>query len=355
MDNLTHTLFALTLARTRLGRGGRGTTPALVLASNAPDIDIVAALGGSANYLAWHRGPAHGLLGVVGLGLTAAALVWGGEKFIGQRAEGKGQKAPFTTLLVVSIVGVVFHILMDLPTSYGTRLLSPFSWRWYAIDLLPIIDIYLLIVLVAGLVVGRRSAEAGRRSAAIVFVLMAVNYSGRAMAHHAALRLTERQFGATLPPACDQLALGPLIVGWPPRTVPSSGGSDPCTVDTAALPTFPSPFQWRVIAQLSDAYETYDVDVLDSRLPAAARVPNHWTPIVLEAATTRTARSLLGFSRLPQARVSADSSGGSTVVFTDMRFVTGLADPQMLRRSALFSVTVTFSSDHKIVEERLGQ
>lgn len=358
MDNLTHTLFALTLARTRLGRGGRGTTPALVLASNAPDIDIVAALGGSANYLAWHRGPTHGLLGVVGLGLTTAALVWGGGKFIEQRPKGGGQSgdtARFSTLLVVSIVGVLFHILMDLLTSYGTRLRSPFSWRWYAIDLLPIIDIYLLIVLVAGLVVGRRSAEAGRRCAAIVFVLMAVNYGGRAMAHHAALHLTERQFGATLPPACDQLALGSLVDRWPPRTVPSSGGSDPCTVDTAALPTFLSPFQWRVIAQLSDAYEIYDVDVLDSRLPAAARVPNHWTPIVLEAATTRTARSLLGFARLPQARVSADSSGGSTVVFTDMRFVTGLADPQMPRRSALFLVTVTFSSDHKIVEERLGQ
>ena len=49
MDNVTHTLFALTLARTPLGRG-RGTTAALVLASNAPDVDIVAALGGGAQY-----------------------------------------------------------------------------------------------------------------------------------------------------------------------------------------------------------------------------------------------------------------------------------------------------------------
>ena len=41
MDNLTHTLFGLTLARTPLGRAGRGVTTALVLASNAPDIDAV--------------------------------------------------------------------------------------------------------------------------------------------------------------------------------------------------------------------------------------------------------------------------------------------------------------------------
>ena len=48
MDNLTHTLFALTLARTPLARAGRGTAAALVLASNAPDIDIVATHRGRA-------------------------------------------------------------------------------------------------------------------------------------------------------------------------------------------------------------------------------------------------------------------------------------------------------------------
>ena len=51
MDNLTHTLFALTLARTPLARAGRGTTAALILASNAPDIDIVATAGGAVKYL----------------------------------------------------------------------------------------------------------------------------------------------------------------------------------------------------------------------------------------------------------------------------------------------------------------
>src|ERR1700681_3753102 len=98
MDNVTHTLFALTLARTPLGRGGRGTTAALVFASNAPDIDIVTALGGSAHYLEWHPGPPQGPLGVVGLGLITAALVWGGSKSIGQRAEGGGLRAEGTGL-----------------------------------------------------------------------------------------------------------------------------------------------------------------------------------------------------------------------------------------------------------------
>jgi hypothetical protein len=36
MDNLTHSLFALTVARTPLRRSGAGVPLALVLASNAP-------------------------------------------------------------------------------------------------------------------------------------------------------------------------------------------------------------------------------------------------------------------------------------------------------------------------------
>src|SRR5262245_31418093 len=134
MDNVTHTLFALTLARTPLGRGGRGTTTALVLASNAPDIDIVSTAGGALTYLKWHRGPTHGPLGVVGLGLLVAGLVWAGHRLRDMRSLRKdaSRAASFATLAMVSMVGALLHILMDLPTSYGTRLLSPFDWHWYA-------------------------------------------------------------------------------------------------------------------------------------------------------------------------------------------------------------------------------
>src|SRR5215510_6068186 len=99
VDNLTHTLFGLTLSRTPLGRAGRGVTAALVIASNVPDIDIVTTLRGTAAYLQWHRGPTHGPLGVVVLGLLTAALVRGFQRIrIGGPRAPDDPEAPFGML-----------------------------------------------------------------------------------------------------------------------------------------------------------------------------------------------------------------------------------------------------------------
>jgi membrane-bound metal-dependent hydrolase YbcI (DUF457 family) len=184
MDNLTHTLFGATLARTPLNRAGRGTTAALLLASNAPDIDIVTTVNGALSYLHWHRGPTHGPLGVVALGTIVAGLVWSGSRLLDR--DSTETHATFRSLSLVSIVGVLFHVLMDLPTSYGTRLLSPFDWHWYAADLMPIVDIYLLAALAACFWFGSRM-EWRRRNVVIALSLMALNYGVRIVAHRQAL------------------------------------------------------------------------------------------------------------------------------------------------------------------------
>jgi len=237
LDNVTHTLVAATLARTKLSRAGRGTTAALVLASNAPDIDIVATAGGALKYLEWHRGPTHGALGIVGLGLATAGLVWIGRRVWDRRAARPTDKpdddkpdAPFGMLVVISILGVLIHVLMDLPTSYGTRLLSPFDWHWFGADWMPIVDIYLLIVLVASLF-GRATPVQAQRKAMIVLVLMAANYGVRAATHRQAIDLAPRLFGPALPQPCDPPSpTMPLIDSWPRRSiVPAfrSGGGHP--------------------------------------------------------------------------------------------------------------------------------
>ncbi len=369
MDNLTHTLFGLTLARTPLGRSGRGVTTALVLASNAPDIDIVATGGGGASYLQWHRGPTHGLLGVVVLGALVALLVRAGQRVVDRRGRRApdDQEAPFRMLIAASMIGVLCHILMDFPTSYGTRLLSPFDWHWFAADLMPIVDVYLIIVLVAGLLFGSASAAARRRNAAIVLVLMAANYGIRAVARYQAIGLAPRVFGPTWPQRCDGGTHNDqdLLSIWPRQvsTTPASGSR--CLVEVAAMPSFFSPFRWRLIAQMSNAYEMHDVDVLDSRLRRppeageapwriAVRFPNQWNPAVRQAAAARTAQTFLGFSRFPAARWFTDRATGETTVrWNDMRFVTGLTIDQRARAS-LFAVTVRLDRDGRIISDGLG-
>ena len=364
MDNLTHTLFALTLARTPLGRA-RGTTVALVLASNAPDIDIVTTLGGAADYLKWHRGPTHGPLGVIGLGLVTAGIVWAGRRFRSQRSEGRGERSEgrgqmaeggglraergaFAPLFVASLAGVFAHILMDLPTSYGTRMLSPFSWRWFALDLMPIIDVYLWIILTAGLLLGARSQDLRKKMTATALLLMAGNYGIRAVSHQQALARAAERHGPALPAPCEPAAaFGSLLDSWPQSGAARAGAR--CLVDTAAIPSFASPFEWRVIAQLPDGY--LEIDGSD-----AVWIPNQWTPLVERAATTRTAQVLLGFSRFPAARVLVEPPGTAAVQFSDLRFSTGPDNPQLrARRSTLFTATVRFGPHNEIVEEKLGQ
>jgi len=376
LDNVTHTLFAITVGRTSLGRAGRGTTAALVLAGNAPDIDIVTAFRGGTNYLHWHRGPTHGPIGVVALGALSAAIAYYGTRLVDARRKPRAPTyASFPMLLVMSMMMVACHLLMDLPTSYGTRVLSPFDWHWYAFDWMPIVDVYLLIALAAGLLFGNRSADAKQRYASVAFVAMAAIYGVRAFAHHQALELAPRLFGPTLPAKCaDAPDTSSALDVWPrevrlkpdtPSNVVSgfSRTGRRCLVEIAAMPTFTSPFDWRIVAQMSNSYEIHDVNVLDTRFrePAAegevfwrqsVRYPNIWTAATMQATTAPIANIFLGFSRFPDVRTFADNTGTTTVRFGDMRFASGFVAVE--QRVRPFTVTVHLDKDGKILDSSLG-
>jgi membrane-bound metal-dependent hydrolase YbcI (DUF457 family) len=402
LDNLTHSLFGLTLARTPLGRGERAPTIALLLASNVPDIDILATAGGAAKYLEWHRGPTHGVLGVIGLGFIAALLVWSGDRFWNKTST---SRTTIGRLWVVSMVAVAFHILMDLPTSYGTRLLSPFAWTWLAEDWEPIVDIYLLAILGAGLWFGRASIETRRPAslrppragtAAIALTLMLVNYGVRAVAHHQAIVRAPQIFGAQLPPPCENaVSLRRPIERWPidssslaqgrsldsanlareqaldssplaqvsfPAPVAQSG-TGRCLVEIAAMPDFVSPFRWRLIAHLSNAYEVRTVDLLasldapprasDVRL-IAVHYPNLWTPAVLQAARSPIAQRFLGFSRFPAARSIVAADGTAIVRWTDLRFTSETTPGIRERAPNLFGATIELDAAGNVLRARLG-
>jgi hypothetical protein len=261
---------------------------------------------------------------------------------------------------------------MDLPTSYGSRLFSPFDWRWYAVDWVPIVDVYLWAILVGGLLAGsvlarwRPGAGDSPRIAAVALVLMSAHYGLRGWSHHQAIAAAPHAFGATLPRGCDDAASPDgMLDRWPrPARSPGPPASDPCLVEIAAIPTFLSPFDWRLIADLSTVYETRRVDVRDGASAAAEtdgapieRYTNHWTPAVVLAAHTRVGRVFLDFSRFPAAHSSVDDAGVATVQWTDVRFTEAppRVDVAGEARTSFFMATVRIGPDGHILEQRLGQ
>src|SRR5579883_36362 len=64
MDNLTHSLTGVALARAGLNRWSPHAIWLLLLSANAPDADIVYASHGAFSYFEHHRGYSHSLLAI---------------------------------------------------------------------------------------------------------------------------------------------------------------------------------------------------------------------------------------------------------------------------------------------------
>jgi membrane-bound metal-dependent hydrolase YbcI (DUF457 family) len=344
VDNITHSLFALTLANAGLRRPGRGATAALVVASNIPDIEVLTTLtGGRVGYLAAHRGASHGPFSLL-LGVGVAGAVWAAQRLRGRRP---ADAAGFWSLVAVSLIGIAGHVALDFATSYGTRVLSPFAGTWYGVDWMPIIDGYLLLLLVAGLaatavVPARRAAIA-----AVVLVLMAGDYGFRATAHHVALEAAVARQQAALPGA-----------GRPaqPGTVFHYLGTAHRSALPAALPTLGSPLRWRLITRTAEGYEVSEVNLLSpGRATDVLTFPDQSGPLVARASTAPLARVFLGFSRFPAAETIHHRGGDVTVHWYDLRFAQKPAVPgDGHRPTSPFAVWVRVSPTGAIVGQGLG-
>jgi len=299
--------------------------------------------------------------------VLAAGLVWTWTRITdGRRSRDRASAASLAMLCALGIIGALGHVLMDFPTSYGVRLFSPFDWHWVAADWMPIVDVYLLAVLAAGLWFGNRGGPGAReRNAAIVLVLMGLTYGLRGASHHEALVHAAETFGPVMPAPCSSTPPQGWIDRWPRSGVGAEDGTAQghCLIEVAAVPGFMSPFRWRLIAQLSNGYELHDLDLLggggaapdrSGRPRLSVRYPNHWTPAVRRAAESHVAQVLLGFSRFPAARSYVDDTGYATVRWSDMRFVMSPIGERPPVNSNLFSALVRLDPAGRIIEEKFG-
>src|ERR1700734_3600278 len=158
MDPLTHSATGIFLGRAGLNRFCEQAPWILVLAANAPDIDIVTLFGGSLSYLHYHRHLTHSLAAMPAMALLPVLLVrlFTRKPFRWRAAYG------------ISFTAVVSHLLLDYTNMYGIRLLLPFSARWFRLDLTAVMDLWIWAVLLLALagpaIVRLVNSEIGARS-----------------------------------------------------------------------------------------------------------------------------------------------------------------------------------------------
>jgi inner membrane protein len=142
MDNLTHSLIGAAVANAGLKQKlGRGTTWALIISSNIPDIDVFWGFVDPAPSFAYRRMLTHGILGVPLLCLAGAALH---RRFF--------PNLTFKTCFLLYLLGTVLHVLFDLANSFGVVVLYPFSRHRFELSWLFIIDFALWFLLLSPLV-----------------------------------------------------------------------------------------------------------------------------------------------------------------------------------------------------------
>ena len=299
MDPITHTMTGAVLARAGLDR--RGTLPlaaaTLMLAANAPDIDILATFLGSYAGLAFRRGWTHGPIALVllPLALTGFMLAW--DRWVRRRGDPAAARAPLDprATLLIAFIGVLSHPALDWLNTYGIRLLMPFSGKWFYGDAVFIIDPWLWLLLAGALIPWRRTHERvrifGAAAGAYVIAMIATSVAAESIARRAA-----ESAGIT----------GIEEVMYQPAPAQPHAGS--------------------VIVATRDTYTLGDLDWIASARDRVTFRPDaiprgDWTTRQVRAAMTDPrARDFLVWSRFPYVRVEG-ASGDTAVFFGDARFV----------------------------------
>jgi inner membrane protein len=301
MDNITHTLTALALSQAGLNRKTRFTTVGLVVGSNLPDVDLAWAYGGAATYLKYHRGITHSLLGVTVLAVLLAGIIYAA----GRRAAPKKNAPPLDGwwLLTICWIATASHVLLDFTNQYGVRPFLPFNGRWYAWDIMFILDPLLLALLALG------------------FGLAAI------------LRLASEEVGAQRPTYRRGaiFSLTCLILLWGVRDLAhrrvlgqldshTYGGENP--VRLGAFPSPANPFAWTAVVETESAYHILAANALDPDVDATNTEvlrPPQPSPILNAALKTRTGAIFADFARFLFAEVY-ENEDGSEVLLHDLRF-----------------------------------
>lgn len=196
---------------------------ACVLGALIPDIDIIAYLADKTEYIIHHRRLSHGIITSFFWALLLCLIFWG-RSFASFK-----QKRPvfFATLFTV-----LFHIYLDLFTSYGTSILSPFDNHRFSLDALFIVDpIYIGILLVSYFALKAFKCNPKRTYLSLISILLLYPLFSLGIKTHVEYHLRENNKESTL----------------------------------YVLPDFLSPLRWKVIRLAQDKVILQDLNIFTQR------------------------------------------------------------------------------------------
>jgi inner membrane protein len=203
-------------------------------------------------------------------------------------------------LLLLSYIGALSHILLDLLNTYGIRLLMPFSERWFYGDVLFIVDPWIWLGLGLGVWFSRRRTSGGKEN------------------------IRRPALGALLGTA---LYIGAMFVGGrvaehiAAREFKASGFGAPEQV--LASPVFADPFRREIFVQTADGYRFGDFRW--TPLPRLnfepSVVPTNMSDPAIDRAAAQNKRfaDFLYWSRYPFAMIEK-SGCGTRVTINDGRY-----------------------------------
>lgn len=317
MDPVTHMLTGACVSRAGLNRKTGLATLTLVLAFEAPDIDSISYFWGSITGLQHHRGITHSLIGAPFMAAGVIAIVYGIHRWRSSRQKKASAVASGGTLAKLppnwkllygyALLGVLVHLFQDFTNNYGVRPFAPFNEKWYAWDIVFIVDPIMLLAMFVALVlpglmalvteeIGSHKPQfRGRGAAIFALICLAAVILVRDVEHRRAVNaLNARTYR----------------------------NEDPLRV--SAFPQPINPFSWNGVVETQDFLEMAPVDSrsgdVDPQNMAIVRFKPEETPVSLAAKKSRLGRVYLDWARYPLVTVEKLEGERYQAQFEDLRF-----------------------------------
>jgi len=294
VDPLTHALSSFALQRGFFSRAGRGVIFGVLIAGTISDLDWFTAALGPSSYFALHRTITHSLVGCVVIAMIAALLADVLAKKLGDSAT--TARTSLRLLFVAALASSLLHLLLDLCQADGVALLWPFSPRRFALDLLPGLDLWLLVLFALAILlpelfrlvsdeIGARAKRPRGRNGAIIGFVLALAYLGMRTLFHGNVVATLNAH---------------TIAGEVPRRV-------------AAFPDSSSPFLWHAIVETERSLHLVTErnsggEVTDASYMTTLRKPEP-SEFLQNAQKSPAAVAFLKAARFPKATVQKETDG----------------------------------------------